>query len=657
MEARAEAIAAGRAPERVWLLEHPPLYTAGTSARPEDLIDARFPVFRAGRGGQFTYHGPGQRVAYVMLDLKRRRPDVRAYVAALEGWLIDALEAFGVAGETREDRVGVWVARPDKPRGPRRSGGRGQDRRDRRPGAALGDVPWRRAQRRAGPRAFLRHRALRDRGAALRRDQPRRSRPRGDASPRSTRRCAPRSRRRSARPSRSARRPDRSRPRGVPMVGAMPVIALAGAAGVLEPPLCAAPARDRARPCRSRRCTTRSSASGGAIGRTASSIRRFFRKSAGLGAEHERPARSFISRAPRPTRPALRPSSTRPGTPSQNPEWREPTRIPSCIFSKSGLRARAAPASRHRHGLRARRGPRQGPLARRGGDARLRPQAARRRHETAAEPRGAEGAAGPLLRGRGACGSRREAPDRGRKLLVFVQCGKGFDAGYLARAARLRRPAELLSRRPTPIPRADAVVFQAGTKTTAIRRLLDERPDLLLRYEAVLFLDDDVEIGAPRHRRPVRRSGARKPRPRAAGADRRFRLGLALPQEDRGGRRDHPGVDRRDHGAAPDPPGARARRLGLFARPSAAGEPISSSVRRRARPSGRTAVGVVGSVAVRHARPVDTAGGAFYAYLRRYGIDPAHEANRVVADFGVERFLRPLAPGEAGPVCRLPSMA
>jgi len=116
MEARAERIAAGRARERVWLIEHPPLYTAGVSASPEDLIDPRFPVYRTGRGGQFTYHGPGQRVAYVMLDLKRRRPDVRAYVAALEGWLIEALKAFDVIGETREDRVGVWVARPEKPR-------------------------------------------------------------------------------------------------------------------------------------------------------------------------------------------------------------------------------------------------------------------------------------------------------------------------------------------------------------------------------------------------------------------------------------------------------------------------------------------------------------------------------------------------------------
>ncbi len=126
MEALADAIAAGRARERVWLLEHPPLYTAGSSARDGDLLDPRFPVHRVGRGGQFTYHGPGQRVAYVMLDLKRRRPDVRAYVAALEGWLIAALAALGVEGETREDRVGVWVARPEKPPGP--SGATAEDK-------------------------------------------------------------------------------------------------------------------------------------------------------------------------------------------------------------------------------------------------------------------------------------------------------------------------------------------------------------------------------------------------------------------------------------------------------------------------------------------------------------------------------------------------
>lgn len=114
MAARAAAIASGDAPELVWLLEHPPLYTAGTSARPEELIEARFPIYEVGRGGQFTYHGPGQRVGYVMLDLKRRVPDVRRYVATLEEWIIRALAAFGVRGERRDDRVGVWVRRPDK---------------------------------------------------------------------------------------------------------------------------------------------------------------------------------------------------------------------------------------------------------------------------------------------------------------------------------------------------------------------------------------------------------------------------------------------------------------------------------------------------------------------------------------------------------------
>ena len=114
MQARAAAIADGRAGELVWLLEHPSLYTAGTSATPDELIEARFPVYSTGRGGQFTYHGPGQRVAYVMLDLKRRGPDVRRFVATLEQWLICTLAAFDVAGERREDRVGVWVRRPDK---------------------------------------------------------------------------------------------------------------------------------------------------------------------------------------------------------------------------------------------------------------------------------------------------------------------------------------------------------------------------------------------------------------------------------------------------------------------------------------------------------------------------------------------------------------
>jgi lipoyl(octanoyl) transferase len=111
MDARAAAIAGGTAGEQVWLLEHPPIYTAGTSAKDSDLIEARFPVYRTGRGGQFTYHGPGQRVGYAMLDLKTRTPDVRAYVRDLEQWLIETLAQFNVKGERREGRVGIWVSR------------------------------------------------------------------------------------------------------------------------------------------------------------------------------------------------------------------------------------------------------------------------------------------------------------------------------------------------------------------------------------------------------------------------------------------------------------------------------------------------------------------------------------------------------------------
>ncbi|MEM6941780.1 MAG: lipoyl(octanoyl) transferase LipB [Pseudomonadota bacterium] len=119
MEARADAIAAGQAPECIWFLEHPPLYTAGTSADPIDLVDPeRFPVHHTRRGGQYTYHGPGQRVAYVMLDVGARGRDVRKFVEKLESWVIAALDQFNVKGEVRPKRVGVWVRRPEKPPGP-----------------------------------------------------------------------------------------------------------------------------------------------------------------------------------------------------------------------------------------------------------------------------------------------------------------------------------------------------------------------------------------------------------------------------------------------------------------------------------------------------------------------------------------------------------
>ncbi len=163
------AIADGTAGELVWLLEHPPIYTAGTSANDADLLDARFPVYRTGRGGQFTYHGPGQRVGYVMLDLKRRKPDVRAYVHDLEQWLIETLALFGVKGERREGRVGIWVQR-----GAREDKIAALGVRIRRMGefhgVALNVEP--------GPHAFLRHRALRR--ARAWRHQPGRSGHAGD---------------------------------------------------------------------------------------------------------------------------------------------------------------------------------------------------------------------------------------------------------------------------------------------------------------------------------------------------------------------------------------------------------------------------------------------------------------------------------------------
>ncbi|MGV7121054.1 lipoyl(octanoyl) transferase LipB [Sphingopyxis sp. 550A] len=113
MEQRAAAIQAGTGRERIWLIEHPPLYTAGTSADPAELLDPRFPVFDAGRGGRYTYHGPGQRVGYVQLDLAKRGRDVRAYVSALEGWVIDALALLGVAARRAEGRIGIWTDDPD----------------------------------------------------------------------------------------------------------------------------------------------------------------------------------------------------------------------------------------------------------------------------------------------------------------------------------------------------------------------------------------------------------------------------------------------------------------------------------------------------------------------------------------------------------------
>jgi hypothetical protein len=241
----------------------------------------------------------------------------------------------------------------------------------------------------------------------------------------------------------------------------------------------------------------------------------------------------------------------------------------------------------------------------------------------------------------------KEPADTGRRLLVFVQCGKGFDARYLDQPRSFDVLLNAYEEAPLN-PRADAFVVQGGTKTTAIRRLMEARPDLLLRYDAVLFLDDDVEIPA-------------------AGIETLFaiaereRLDLAQPSLSADSDSAWPFLKQPEAGGgilrvstieimAPLMTRRALETIGWTFSESVSGWGTDLMLGPAARAAfGPASVGVIGAVAVRHARPVDTAGGAFYRYLRRYGIDPAHEANRVVADFGVERYLRLLKPGEAGP--------
>ena len=489
----------------------PPARAPGT----RDLLDPRFPVHRAGRGGQFTYHGPGQRVAYVMLDLKRRRPDVRAYVAALEGWLIGALAAFGVAGETREDRVGVWVARPDKPRAPtaRR---RGQDRGDRRPGAPLGDVPRRRAQRRARPVAFLRHHAMRDPrahyGVTSLADLGRAATmAEVDAALRAS------SRRRSGRRSTSTsarRRP----PPGLSRDG-LPPSPLARRAFWPRPMRVAGSGPNARR--RSRRFTTRSSASASATGRTASSIR----ASIASARASARATGDLLGHClARPDAPAPSAEFDPAWYAAQNPDWRATHPHPLPAFPRGRPRARTASAGRHRHGLRARRDPRQGPVDGGGRDAGLRSQAARRRHEASAVPGGASARGRTASTPTAACGSSAR-PGRPAAAGSSTSSADAASTRPGSTSRAITTCCSITIRRPRPNPRADAVVVQAGTKTTAIRRLLAERPDFLLRYEAVLFLDDDVELGAA-DIEALFAAMAREARSRAARADRRFRMRL-----------------------------------------------------------------------------------------------------------------------------------
>jgi hypothetical protein len=246
----------------------------------------------------------------------------------------------------------------------------------------------------------------------------------------------------------------------------------------------------------------------------------------------------------------------------------------------------------------------------------------------------------------------RDAAPTARNFLVLVQCGQGFDAGYLQEP---RGYDVLLNyyRESAVNPKAEIAVFQAGTKTTAVRRLMDERPDLLLRYEAVLFLDDDVEIGAEGIEALFRAMTAEN-------------LDLAQPALSADSFTAYPFLKKPSAGdgvmrvSSVEIMAPAMTRRALQCANWAFAESVSGwgsdlllgpSVRAA---FGPTSVGVIGSVAVRHATQVDTGGGAFYEFLRRYGVDPGYEANRVALDFGVERFLRPLKPGEAGPTRQAP---
>jgi hypothetical protein len=246
----------------------------------------------------------------------------------------------------------------------------------------------------------------------------------------------------------------------------------------------------------------------------------------------------------------------------------------------------------------------------------------------------------------------REAGHPGRDVLVFVQCGPRFDAGYLEEP---RSYDVLLNyyHEGNFHPKADIAVLQAGTKTTAIRRLMELRSDLLLRYQAVLFLDDDVEIGAEGIEALFRAMTAAK-------------LDLAQAALTADSATAYPFLKRPSAGAGVMrvssveimAPALTRRALEcakwVFAESvSGWGSDLLLGPAVRAA-CGPMSVGVIGSVAVRHVTPVDFAAGDFYAFLRRYGVDPGHEANRIAVDFGVERFLRPLAPGEAGETCRAP---
>jgi hypothetical protein len=379
-----------------------------------------------------------------------------------------------------------------------------------------------------------------------------------------------------------------------------------------------------------------------------------FRRSANIGKDGSRSLLDLYLGRPEPDAPSPSAEFDHAWYASQNPDWAQSHPHPFLHFLERGLRAGRRP--REDIDLAFVRD------ITRGAKPRSLEEAAFRVFDRSLS----EGEIGPPLNrqelrarqdrfyAEGRLRIEREAPRPQRDVLVFVQCGRGFDAPYL----EAPRSFDVLLNsyeQASVHPRADIAVHQAGTKTTAIRRLMELRPDLLLRYQAVLFLDDDVEIGAEGIEALFRAMVADK-------------LDLAQPALTADSATAYPFLKRPSAGAgvtrvsSVEIMAPALTRRALESASWAFAESVSGwgsdlllgpAVRLACGPM---SVGVIGSVAVRHPAPVDLAG-AFYALLRRYGVDPRHEANRIAVDFGVERFLKPLAPGEAGQTCRRPSSA
>src|ERR1700733_10012286 len=533
--------------------------------------------------------------------------------------------------------------------------GRGQDRRHRRTRAALGDVARRLAQRRSRPHPFFRHRPVRHRRSALWRHQSRRPRP-----PRQYGACG----RSAAGDVRNNVRPD-----AIQLAKAAPPVARP-TGRTYRPDMglpISLPEQSRrafwARLYARRRLFSHLAAPFAPLHYALIGERRGYRPDAFFDPSWFRPHANIAQDAsrglleaylahPEPDAPSPSAEFEHGWYVSQNPDWSQSYPHPFLHFLERGLRAGRRPrpdidVEFVRDITRS-----------------VKPRSLEEASFRVFDRTLSEGEMGPPLtrqelRARqdrfyaaGQLRIEREAPHPEHDVLVFVQCGRGFDAAYLEEP---RAHDVLLNyyHESDVHPKADIAVVQAGTKTTAIRRLLELRPDLLLRYQAVLVLDDDVEIDAEGIEALFRAMTAEKldlAQPALTADSATAYAFLKKPSANAGVTRGSsveimaPALTRR---ALEYAGWAFAESVSGWGSDLLLGPAVRAAC-------GPMSVGVIGSVAVRHPAPVDLSAGAFYAFLRRYGVDPGHEANRIAVDFGVERFLRRLAPGEAGETCQAP---